>query len=46
LTQREFNEWIDGLAVKESVKDQLRTLSPLTYIGLATQLADRTLKNK
>jgi adenylosuccinate lyase len=46
LTQEGFNKWVDELDVKQSVKDSLRTLSPLTYTGLAAQIADRALKEE
>jgi adenylosuccinate lyase len=46
LTQEEFNKWVDELAVKKSVKDSLRSLSPLTYTGLAAQIAHRALREK
>jgi len=43
ITASEFAAWIDTLSVDESVKARLRALSPLTYIGLAEQLVERTL---
>ena len=46
LTQAVFNKWIDDLSVEDFVKDKLRLLSPLTYLGLAEQIADRSLKEK
>ncbi len=45
ITQTELNLWINGLEVDESIKQQLRILSPLTYIGLAKQLVERALSN-
>jgi adenylosuccinate lyase len=46
LTQAGFNQWIEGLAVENSVKDKLRVLNPLTYFGLAEQIANLALKEK
>jgi adenylosuccinate lyase len=46
LTQEGFNQWIEDLSVENSVKDKLRVLSPLTYTGLADQIAGRALKSK
>jgi adenylosuccinate lyase len=46
VTKEVFRQWVESLAVDESVKDKLRALSPLTYIGLAEQIAERTLKDK
>ena len=46
LTQLGFNEWIESLMVDDSIKDKLRGLSPLTYIGLAEQIAARALKEE
>ncbi len=43
LTQQAYNSWIDDLQVSEEVRSSLRTLSPLTYIGLAEQIVDRAL---
>ncbi len=43
LTQSDFDEWISGLPVDESVKTRLRGLTPFNYIGLAEQLVERAL---
>ena len=45
ITKVTFNQWIENLSVKESVKEKLRTLSPLSYIGLAEEIAKKVLKN-
>ena len=39
ITKETFNQWIENLSVEESVKEKLRALSPLTYIGLAEEIA-------
>jgi adenylosuccinate lyase len=39
ITKETFNQWIENLSVEESVKQKLRALSPLTYIGLAEEIA-------
>ena len=44
ITKETFNQWIENLSVGESVKEKLRALSPLTYIGLAEEIAEKTLK--
>ncbi len=44
VTEESFRAWIDGLKVAESVKSNLRSLSPLTYVGLAEKIAERALK--
>ncbi len=46
FSQERFYKWIENLGVDNSVKDRLRGLSPLTYTGLAEQIADRALKGK
>ena len=46
ITKETFNQWIGNLSVDESVKEKLRALSPLTYIGLAEEIAEKTLKEK
>ena len=43
LTKELFTNWVDELAVERSVKEKLLLLMPLTYIGLAEQIAERTL---
>ncbi len=46
ITKETFNKWIDGLSVDKSVKEKLRALSPLTYVGLAEEIAEKALKEK
>jgi adenylosuccinate lyase len=46
ITKEMFNQWIENLSVGESVKEKLRALSPLTYIGLAEEIAEKTLEEK
>jgi adenylosuccinate lyase len=43
LTRAEFATWIAGLDVDDSVKAQLRQLSPLSYVGLAERLVEHAL---
>ena len=45
FTKETFNQWIGGLSVDESTKAKLRALSPLTYIGLAEEIAEKTLND-
>jgi adenylosuccinate lyase len=46
ITQESYGEWVDSLAVDESVKSQLRALSPLTYIGLAEEIVKQVLNHR
>lgn len=46
LTREGFNNWIENLTVENSIKNRLRDLSPLTYTGLAEQIAIHALKGK
>ncbi|MFZ1043550.1 MAG: adenylosuccinate lyase [Anaerolineales bacterium] len=46
ITKESFVKWVENLSVDESMKGKLRGLSPLTYIGLAEEIAERTLKEK
>lgn len=46
LTERAYEEWLDELRVDEAVKAKLRWLSPLSYTGLAEELADRALRGR
>ena len=39
VTLAELREFIDGLDLKQPVKDELKKLSPLNYTGLAAKLA-------
>jgi adenylosuccinate lyase len=43
ITKETFNKWVEGLSVKPSVKEKLHALSPLTYVGLAEEIAHRAL---
>jgi adenylosuccinate lyase len=46
ITQESYGEWVDSLAVDESVKSQLRALSPLTYIGLAEEITESNVSRR
>lgn len=46
ITKETFKQWIESLSIDESVKEKLHTLSPLTYMGLAEEIAEKTLKEK
>lgn len=39
-----YRKWVESLAVDGPVKARLRALSPLNYIGLAEEIADRVLQ--
>jgi adenylosuccinate lyase len=44
LTEAGYREWVDALQVDDVVKDKLRGLSPLSYIGLAQEMAEKALR--
>jgi adenylosuccinate lyase len=43
LTEGMFDRWVEDLPCDKFVKEKLRALSPMTYIGLAEQLTERAL---
>jgi adenylosuccinate lyase len=43
ITQESYWNWVEALEVEESVKARLRSLSPLTYLGLAEEIAENVL---
>jgi adenylosuccinate lyase len=44
ITKESFASWVDNLSVAESVKAQLRVLSPFSYLGLAEKIVEKTVK--
>jgi adenylosuccinate lyase len=44
FTQAGYIEWVDGLNMDEATKSRLRSLSPTSYIGLAKEIAERSLR--
>ena len=46
ITKDSFITWVDSLSVAESVKAQLRALSPFTYLGLAEEIVDSTVNSE
>ena len=44
ITKETFNKWIEGLSVDKSAKKKLRALSPLSYLGLAEEIAEKSLE--
>ncbi len=44
LDAESYEIWVAGLSVEEAVKMKLRALSPQSYIGLAKEIAEETLK--
>lgn len=46
LTRVEFERYVDELDVNDQAKTRLRALSPFTYIGLATGIAERVLSEE
>jgi adenylosuccinate lyase len=39
ITRESYQEWVEALDVDEKIKSKLRSLSPLTYVGLAEEIA-------
>lgn len=46
ITQESYQAWIEQLEVDESVKAKLQSLSPLSYIGLAEEIAEKVINTK
>ena len=46
FTRQALAEWTESLNVNESVKAQLRALSPLTYLGLAEKIVENTVNSE
>ena len=46
ITKETFHQWVDSLSIDPEVKKKLRDLSPLTYTGLAEEIAEKTLNTK
>lgn len=44
FTRESYYAWVDDLDVDEETKSKLRRLSPLTYVGLAEQIANRAVE--
>ncbi len=42
ITEENFHQWIESLQVDDAVKTKLRSLSPMSYIGLAGEIAKNT----
>src|SRR6266540_3040300 len=43
LTEADYRSWLEEIDVSEEVRNQLKSLSPESYIGLAVQLVDRVI---
>ena len=46
LTESEYQTWVDGLSLDESVKKRLLALSPVSYLGAAEKLVERALQDQ
>ena len=44
FNEKNYAEWIENLEIEESVKVQLRQLSPQSYIGLSEEIAEEVLE--
>jgi len=40
ITLESYQEWVEVLEVDEKIKSKLRSLSPLTYVGLAEEMTE------
>ena len=45
MTREQYHQWINDLRVDEAVKGKLRSLSPLTYTGLAEEIVEQALRD-
>lgn len=45
VTEADYRSWVEAVDVDETIRKQLKDLSPETYIGLAIQLTDIVLKD-
>jgi adenylosuccinate lyase len=41
LTREDYQSWCDSVDVDDQTRDRLKSLSPESYTGLASQLTDR-----
>src|SRR5512134_78737 len=41
LTEADYKVWCDSIDVEEATRQKLKSLSPETYLGLATELTDK-----
>jgi adenylosuccinate lyase len=46
LTESDYKAWCDSIDVDDATRQKLKSLSPETYIGLATELTDKLLNLK
>jgi adenylosuccinate lyase len=46
ITQENYRRWIASLDVDESIKSNLRSLSPLAYVGLAEDIVEKMINTK
>jgi adenylosuccinate lyase len=45
LTESSYEKWVRALAIDEGTRARLLSLSPESYIGLATELTDQVLRD-
>lgn len=43
ITKETFGNWVENLSIDPSTKEKLRAMSPLTYTGMAEEIAERAL---
>jgi len=46
ITQESYQAWVEELEVDETVKSKLRSLSPLTYVGLAEEITESNVSRR
>ena len=45
LSRERYLQWVDELEIESGIKDRLRSLTPLSYLGLAEKIAEQVLEN-
>lgn len=46
ITKESYLGWVETLKMEESVKSKLRSLSPLTYVGIAEKIVEQVLSSQ
>jgi len=46
ITKESYQEWIDELDVDASVKSRLRSITPLSYVGLAEEITESNVSRR
>jgi adenylosuccinate lyase len=46
ITRESYHAWVEALELEESIKSRLRSLSPLTYVGLAEEITESNVSRR